>query len=178
MADRAFAWWRDMGPVFLVVVAVVLVFTVGESVFGQFRQVAAEDVVDHPEIAAVVNADKTQELKIAQWGVALVLPQDSGQPVFRYAVQGPDSVGLTSDQVEKIDGVCTAGHSSLGAIVRVSTGTTMSRKLSQAGTLLGTVGEYDYVYETPTGVCAATQASDEASSERISIAGNAVLVSR
>lgn len=168
------AWVKDLGAVTLVSVGVAVVFTVAASVFDQFHQVAAEDVGGN-EVAAVVGSDHTQVLKVDQWGITLTLPLGSDMSTIKYATQGPDSIGLTSEGVEKIDSVCTAEANAVGVVVREPAGAHSSNSPVQGQASLGTIGNYEYTYERPDSACEATQASEFASQESIGIAGAAVL---
>jgi hypothetical protein len=167
------AWLKDLGSVALISTGVAIVFTVTASVFEQFHQVAAEDLGSN-EIAAVAVGDHTQVLKFSQWGVSLSMPMGNDMATVKYTTEGPDSVGLTSAGVEKIDKVCTAGQNSVGAIVRRRAGAQLPAPVP-GDTTLGTIGGYVYTYETPQSVCAATKAWVLANSEAMGIAGTAVL---
>lgn len=163
---------REMLAVLPVALGAAVVFTLAAAVFSQFHQVAAEDLNVH-EASAVAAASNTQKITIADWGVQLVLPLGPGMPLMKYAVQGPDSVGLASTAVESYGSACSASHNGVGALVRVPQGGWANDRV---GYLLGTIGGFDYVFEMPQTACGDIgNAHDAAAFEGIELEGAGVL---
>jgi len=132
---------------------VVLAFTVAASAFDQFHQVAAEDLYVQ-EVPAVTAGNQTQLVKVKDWGVQLSLPLGESSPLLRYAVEGPDSVGLSSAALEQYGPKCSAGRNAAGVLVRLAAGSDGAKLAQRRGVLKGSFGGYDYVYETPVSSCA------------------------
>jgi hypothetical protein len=151
---KPFVAIKDLGLELVVVVGVALIFTVSASVFEQFHQVAAEDLNIHEVPAATTQAGSQQVINLQSWGVELTLPLGHGLPLMSYAVQGPDSVGLSSADVEKYGPDCAAGRNAVGALLRVQPdGVGRYLTASQRGMVMGQVGGYDYVYQLPSNSC-------------------------
>lgn len=142
----------NLAPIFLVAVAVALGTTLASSAFTQVRQVDAEDI-NVAEAAASPAAAGTQMLTIQPWDVEITLPLVAGQSsLISYANQAGASVGLTSAELEKLGSGCTASHSALGSIIRYSHGH-YSAGTGAINYFIGTVGDYDYSYRLPSGLC-------------------------
>lgn len=173
---QAMAWpkmvAREMLTMLLVTLGTALVFTLAAAIFNQFHQVAAEDLNVH-EMSASDIGNNLQKVEISDWGVALTVPLGPGMPMMKYAVQGPDSVGLSSTAVENYGNLCSAAHNGVGALVRLPQGGWAKTRL---GYLLGSMGGYDYVFEMPQTDCDNVgNAYDVAAFEGIELEGAGVL---
>ena len=167
---------RSLGSVLALSLGVALVFTVAASVFDQFHGVAAEDLYAR-EASAVAAGDQTQRVDIKDWGVQLSLPLGTDAPLLRYAVEGTDSVGLSTVDLEKYGPKCSAGRNAAGVLVKLTTGSDSAKLAWLRGHLMGSFGGYDYVYEKPTSSCASVvQASDVAVETGMVIEGYGTLV--
>lgn len=154
---------------------VALAFTVAASAFDQFHQVAAEDLYAQ-ETSAVAAGNQTQLVKVKEWGVQLSLPLGEGSSLLQYAVEGPDSVGLSSAALEQYGSKCSAGRNAAGVLVRLAAGSDGAKLAERQGVLKASLGGYDYVYETPVSSCASVgQAADVAQETDMVIEGYGAL---
>ena len=156
---RHFAGIRELGPSFLVAVSVAIFSTLAGSVLDHVHKVDAEELS-----GVVINAKPIegaqQRLDFTSWGVTLNLPLAAELPTVRYTTGSGDSIGLSSQDLEKLGPACIASHAGLGNIVRLPAGTFTSAVHSDPSMhFVSTINGHDYVYKTPLSACAATSAA-------------------
>jgi hypothetical protein len=140
-------------PVFLVAVAVVIVGTVVGSVLDHVHQVTADEQ-NVPEVMALAGPDSTQTVTLANWKVHFSSPLASEMPLIHVAQVSPDSVGLSSADLAKLGGQCSARSNGLGALLRYKVGSFGASVPATPGSnLVSTVGDYEYVYQFPQNSC-------------------------
>ncbi|HEY2003919.1 MAG TPA: hypothetical protein VGH44_02280 [Candidatus Saccharimonadia bacterium] len=176
-SGKSLAAVQSLGSALALSLGVALVFTVAASVFDQFHQVAAEEL-NAREASAMVVGNAMQRVDIKDWGVQLSLPLGTGSSLLEYAVEGSDSIGLSTAALEHYGSKCSAGQNAAGALVRLATGSAGAKLAERQGILKGSFGGYDYVYETPASACAGVdQAADMAVQEVMIIEGYGTLSS-
>jgi hypothetical protein len=144
---------RDLSPVFIVAVAVVLASTVAGSVLDHVHKANA-DSANANVVSAVASAGQTQTMTIGAWGVQFTAPLASAMPLLSYASGSSQAVGLSSADLEKLGPQCGANRNALGLLTRNPAGSFGNSVAAQAGkNLVATIGAYDYVYKFPQSSC-------------------------
>lgn len=145
---------RELGPVFLVAVAVVAVGTVSAAVFNYAQKAGAEEQPTR-EVAAVPASDGRQQvLMVKEWGVTLTVPLAAEMPLMSYASQSAVSVGLSTADLKAYGKECSAARGGLGSLVRIPAGTFGEySKGDVSKQFVKTLGGYDYLYLAPEKVC-------------------------
>jgi hypothetical protein len=160
---------RELGPVLLVSMAVVLIGTLAGSLFDRGQRVGAEGL-DVPVVTAQPAEGGTQVVDLGGWGVRLVAPLAPELPALRYTVGGGNSVGLSSADLEQVSPACSAGHSGLGTLVRLgSGGFSAAYNGNPAMHYVATIGGHDYAYQSPHNACSDVPAASEIINRETSI---------
>ena len=153
---RHFPNMRDLGISFLVAVSVAAFSTLAGSVFDHVHKVDAEELSGITVDAKPV-ADAQQRLTLASWGVTLTLPLAAELPLVRYTTGSGSSVGLSSQDLEKIGSACSASHAGLGNLVRLPAGSfTAAVHGDPSMHFIATITDHDYVYKSPLNNCSSS----------------------
>lgn len=153
--SQKFGAVRDLVPVLIVAIGVALAFTVAAAAYTRFHQVAAEDVA-MPVVSAAQAGNGTQVLTLKDWNVELRLPLGADMPLVTSAGMNTDSVGLSSGPLAGLDRKCSAQANALGSILRLPAGSFAHYPSGgQTKVFLANVAGSDYVYQLPSGTCAA-----------------------
>jgi hypothetical protein len=145
---------RELVPALAVAVAVVLVWTLGAAWVASFNQADAEDKRSH-EIEAAAGPNGQQTLAVKDWGVQLTAPLIKEMTLLRYASQSDVTVGLSTAELVEFGDKCKAGKNGLGALIRLGAGSYIEySKTDPRANYIKTIGDYDYVYQSPQNACA------------------------
>lgn len=155
MVNKVQAVSRELGPIFIVAVAVALASTLAGSVFDHIHQIDAEALAPGQATSTAVAAGAQQTLILKNWGVQATTPLAAAMPLISYVGHDQTSIGLSSANLQKLDPACTASQNALGALIRYPHGTYGAYAHDTAiEYYLVQVGDYDYAYQLPAGACA------------------------
>ncbi len=162
-AARAAHTIRELGPVFLVTLAVVVVATLAGAAISRRSPIDAEQV-SAPAIQATAgpldaSGQPTQIVAIPSWGVAATLPLATDLPLVSYVNHGDVSLGLATTDLAALGPACTAARDALGLLSRVSHGASpLPIPKGAISYVLTTIDGYDYRYQTAQTACTNTEA--------------------
>ena len=159
---------RDLGPVFVVAVAVALLSTLVGAVVDHVHQVDAEALASQQFTAQATSATQ-QTLALNDWGLQATFPLAPEMPLVVAASHGTSSLGLSSVALAKYGPACAADRNALGSLSRYPKGAAVQEHGGAISYVVAEIGDYKYVYQMPNGACSQSGSAPALTTQQTSV---------